>query len=93
MAIKISPETMKQLQASIKRYFAEHMDEEIGDLKAGMLLDYCLKEICPTVYNQAIADAQSYFQERAVDLEGVCYEKEFGYWAPKPADRASKPRS
>jgi len=33
------------------------------------------------VYNRAIADAQAYFQERTVDLEGVCYEKEFTYWA------------
>jgi uncharacterized protein (DUF2164 family) len=46
------------------------------------MLDYCLKEIGAVVYNQAIADAQSYFQGRVVDLEGVCYEKEFTYWAP-----------
>ena len=47
-----------------------------------MLLDYCLKEIGPTIYNQAIADAQSYFQGRVSDLEGVCHEEEFTYWAP-----------
>lgn len=82
MAIKISAETTKQLHASIKRYFAENLDQDIGDLKAGMLLDYCLKEIGPTIYNQAIADAQSYFQGRVSDLEGVCHEEEFTYWAP-----------
>jgi uncharacterized protein (DUF2164 family) len=87
MAIKLSPETTKQLLASIKRYVAENLDQEIGDLKAGLLLDYCLKEIGPTIYNQAIADAQSYLQERVVDLESVCYQKEFSYWAPPPADR------
>ena len=82
MAIKISAETTKQLHASIKRYFAENLDQDIGDLKAGMLLDYCLKEIGPTIYNQAITDAQSYFQGRVSDLEGVCHEEEFTYWAP-----------
>ncbi len=87
MAITLSPETQKQLQTSIKRYFLEHLDEDIGDLKAGLVLDYCLKEIGPVVYNKAIADAQTYFQERAVDLEGVCYEKEFTFWAPKPDKR------
>jgi uncharacterized protein (DUF2164 family) len=56
------------------------MDQEIGDLKADLLLDYFLKEIAPTVYNQAITDAQAYFQVKAADLEGVCYEAEFGYW-------------
>ena len=45
MAIRLSPDTTKQLVASIKQYFAEHLEQEIGDLKAGMLLDYCLKEI------------------------------------------------
>jgi len=88
MSIKLSPETTKQLHASIKRYVAENLDQDIGDLKAGLLLDYFLKEIGPVVYNRAIADAQSYFQERAVDLEGVCYEKEFTYWnPPKTGDR------
>jgi len=80
MPIKLSPETIKRLVASIKRYAAENLDEEIGDLKAGLLLDYCLKEIGPSIYNQAIADAQAYFTGRVADLEGVCHEPEFGFW-------------
>jgi uncharacterized protein (DUF2164 family) len=87
MAIKLSPEATKQLLASIKRYVAENLEQDIGDLKAGMLLDYFLKEIGPTVYNQAIADAQGYFQGRVADLEGVCFEKEFTYWAQPATPR------
>jgi hypothetical protein len=30
--------------------------------------------------NKAIADAQTYFESRVVDLEGVCHEAEFSYW-------------
>lgn len=86
MPITLEPETRKKLLASIKRYAAEHLDEEIGDLKAGLFLDFCLAEIAPSVYNQAIADAQAYFQGRVADLEGVCYQEEFTYWtAPGPA--------
>ena len=80
MAIKISADARKRLLASINRYAAENLDEEIGDLKAGLLLDYCVKEIGPSIYNQAIADAQSYFTSRVADLEGVCHEPEFGFW-------------
>jgi uncharacterized protein (DUF2164 family) len=80
MAIKLPPETITRLVASIKRYAAENLDEEIGDLKAGLLLEYCLEEIGPSIYNQAIADAQSYFTGRVADLEGVCHEAEFGFW-------------
>jgi uncharacterized protein (DUF2164 family) len=92
MTITLSPETTQQLGASIKRYVAENLDQDIGDLKAGLLLDYCLREIGPTIYNQAIADAQAYFLGRVGDLEGVCYEKEFTYWTPAPAERPGKPQ-
>ena len=80
MPIKLSPEATKRLVASIKRYAAENLSEEIGDLKAGLLLDYCLEEIGPSIYNQAITDAQAYFTGRVADLEGVCHEPEFGFW-------------
>jgi uncharacterized protein (DUF2164 family) len=80
MAITLSPDTRKQLVESLKRYAAEHLDDPIGDLKAGLLLDFCLVEIGAVVYNQAIADAQAYFQERTADLDGVCHQVEFTYW-------------
>jgi uncharacterized protein (DUF2164 family) len=87
MAITLSPDAKRQLRASIKRYVAEDLEQDIGDLKVDALLDFFLKEIGPTVYNQAIADAQQYFQERAIDLDGVCFEREFGYWKTPAAPR------
>ncbi len=80
MAIELPREQREQMIASVKRYFAEQLDDEIGDLKAGLLLDFCLQEICPTVYNRAIADAQAWFLARVGDLEGSCFEPELGYW-------------
>ena len=80
MAITLPPETTKQLVASLKRYVAENLDEQIGDLKAGMLLDFCLAEIGSVVYNQAIGDAQKYFHERTTDLDAICHQPEFTYW-------------
>ena len=59
MTLKLADETEKRLVASIKRFFEEEMDEPIGDLKALRVLDFCLREIAPSVYNQAIADAQA----------------------------------
>lgn len=80
MPIKLPKETERQAVASIKRYFLENLDEEIGELKAGLFLDFCLREICPCVYNQAIADAQTYLRDKAADMDGICHEPEFGYW-------------
>jgi len=77
MAIALSPEIRKQLLASIKRYAAENMDEEIGDLKAMLVLDYILTEHGPTIYNQALADARGFIEERAADVEGLGFPHEF----------------
>ena len=73
--------------ASIKRYFSDELDQEIGDLKAALVLDYMLVELGPIVYNQAIADAKSFFDERSADLAALCYRNEFPYW-PAPTTRA-----
>jgi uncharacterized protein (DUF2164 family) len=86
MPIALKPDIRKQLVESIKRYSAENFDEPIGDLKAGLLLDFCLAEVGAVVYNQAIGDAQKYFHERTTDLDGVCHQPEFTYWQP-PAGR------
>ncbi len=80
-AITIPDTAKKQAIVSLKRYAAENLDQEIGDLKADLLLDYVLREIGPTIYNQAIADAKHFFQERTADLDAVCYQKEFTYWS------------
>lgn len=81
--IKLRQETEQQLIGSLQRYFTEHMDEEIGDLKAAMLLTFCLEEIGPSIYNEAIRDAQAHLQTQVEDLSGTCYEAEFGYWKGK----------
>lgn len=80
MAIKLEKNTQDYLLDSIKRFFAQELDEDIGDLKAMRVLDYFASEIGPSIYNQAIADAQVYFQEKATDLGGVRYEAEFDFW-------------
>ncbi|MGD9903514.1 MAG: DUF2164 domain-containing protein [Vicinamibacterales bacterium] len=81
MPIILPPDTTRRrLLESIRKYAAENLDEELGDLKAGLLLDFCLAEVGAVVYNQAIADAQAYFQERTTDLEGVCHQPEFTCW-------------
>jgi len=80
MSIKLQKDTEKYLVDSIKRFFVEEMDTEIGDLKAARVLEFLVKEIGPSIYNQAIADAQVYIQEKAADLTGSRFEAEFDYW-------------
>jgi uncharacterized protein (DUF2164 family) len=83
MAIKLSSESKARFIASIKRYFAESMDDEIGELKASLLLEFFVHEIGPTVYNQAVADVQTRLQEVVMDLDGTCHEPDPGYWTKR----------
>lgn len=78
--MKLQQDTEKQLLDSIKRFFAEELEEDIGDLKAMRVLEFFTAEIGPSVYNQAIADAQKFFQDKTSDMGGALYEVEFDFW-------------
>jgi uncharacterized protein (DUF2164 family) len=87
MTIEISSDATKQAIGSLQRYFSENMDEPIGDLAAGVMLSFILKEIGPVVYNQAVADVQARLQERVAELDVEVYEEEFSYWSSRKASR------
>lgn len=80
MNIDISKETRADAVASIQRYFQENMPEPIGELPAGLLLNFFMEEIGPAIYNRAIADAQVRMQQTVSDLDGVLFADEFQYW-------------
>lgn len=80
MTIQLDSRTEEYLLTSIRRFFAEELDDEIGDLKARAVLEFCIREISPSVYNQAIADAQTSLERAVADLSGERYEPEFDYW-------------
>ena len=90
MTITLSPEVKKQAIASLQRYLAEELEQDVGELKASLFLDFIIKEIAPSVYNGAISDAQIYFRDRVADLEGVCSVPEFSYWPKSSVRRASR---
>ena len=68
--------------AEWQQVIADNPFPKEAKLDPGHTVLMCLKEIGPAVYNQAIADAQKYFQGRVEDLEGVCHQPEFSYWPP-----------
>jgi uncharacterized protein (DUF2164 family) len=80
MDIKLSPDTEKRLHGAIQRFVVEEYGASIGELGADTFLSFCLKEIGPAIYNQAISDAQACLQERVSDLENICFAEETSYW-------------
>jgi uncharacterized protein (DUF2164 family) len=76
MRIKLSRERRADLVKEVREYFSEQFDEEVGDLKAELLLDFFVERLGPAVYNTAIRDAHAFIQEKLEDLEGEFYEEE-----------------
>ena len=69
MTIEINDHNRQGLIASIQRYFQENMDEPIGNLAAGALLTFFMKELGPLVYNKAVVDVQNRLQARIAEID------------------------
>jgi uncharacterized protein (DUF2164 family) len=90
MTFEFSKQQRAAAIASLQRYFEENLPEPIGDLPAGLLLNFILEEIGPVIYNKAITDAQTRLLQRVTDLNGELYADEFQYWPRADAKRKSK---
>ncbi|MEM6820435.1 MAG: DUF2164 domain-containing protein [Verrucomicrobiota bacterium] len=83
MSIELSKEEIRDIIPSIQRYIREEFDEEIGEMRAGFILEYFLKEVGPYAYNKGVKDAEQFFREKVEDLSGTCYEPGLTYWTKK----------
>lgn len=83
MEIRLKKEVEEQLTGSLRRYWKQEEGDELGELRAQMFLKFILEEIGPSIYNQAIADAQAYMQEKTSEMEISCYAEEFAYWGKR----------
>ena len=80
MPVALPPEARTQALASLRRFCADELETDLSDIQLRALLEFVLKEIGPSVYNGAIADAQAFLRDRLGDLEATCYAPEFTYW-------------
>ena len=83
MAIELLPQETEEVIHSLKKYFSSELDQEIGDLKAKLLLDYILKEIAPLAYNQGSKHAEEFLRLKLEDLPATCFEPGLTYWQKK----------
>jgi uncharacterized protein (DUF2164 family) len=51
--------------------FPGNTEEEIGDLAAGLLLDFIIENLAPDFYNQGVDDAYRFMKEAAEDLLSI----------------------
>jgi uncharacterized protein (DUF2164 family) len=80
MSMKLSKEARQDAIASLQKYFQENMDDELGNLVAGELLNFIIDEIGPCLYNQGVRDAQERMLARTSELDVEVFADEFQYW-------------
>ena len=79
MRMRITDDRRDRMLRSLRKFFAEQLDVEIGGLAAERILDFFAKELGAPVYNQAIQDARAFLQSKLDDLEGEFYEPDEPY--------------
>ena len=57
-------------------YFSSEFDEQLSEFRARELVDFMLKQIGPSQYNQAIQDARKYMAGKLDDLDTEFFEPE-----------------
>lgn len=65
---KVSKEARTEMISSIKNFFEKERDEELGDLAAGLILEFIMEELAPEFYNQGVSDSYQFMNTRCEDL-------------------------
>jgi len=90
MSIELNKEARAEAIKSIERYFEENMEERIGNVAAGALLNFFVEEVGPVIYNQAVAEVQDRLRMRVDELDIEVHEDEFTYWRRHDAGRKAR---
>jgi uncharacterized protein (DUF2164 family) len=66
--IKLTKEKRDDMISAIKSYYSTEREEEIGDLAAGLMLDFIIEKLAPEFYNQGVYDSYKYMEDKIEDL-------------------------
>ncbi|PTX93624.1 DUF2164 domain-containing protein [Spartobacteria bacterium LR76] len=91
--VQFPKEAEKEMARSLREFLSAELDIEVGNLQTGLLLNFFLSEIAPTVYNQAIADAGRYLHGAMTELPAVCFEPEYQYSERKKLDAQKRSKA
>ncbi len=69
--IKLTREKRSDMIEALKVYYLRERDEKLGDLAAGLLLDFITEELGPEYYNQGVMDSCAFMQDKAEDLLSI----------------------
>jgi len=66
--IILSKEQKLSATTKLQEYFEQELDRELGQFEAEFLLEFIMKELGSSIYNQALYDAQSLLTAKIEDV-------------------------
>ncbi|MDF2678612.1 MAG: hypothetical protein K0Q97_2966 [Bacillota bacterium] len=69
--VKLTKEKKEIMVEKIKKYYFDERDEAIGDLAAGIFLDFIINDLAIEFYNQGVYDSFLYMNDRCEDLLSI----------------------
>jgi len=76
MRIKLDDERKNRIVGALMAFSASEFDEKISEFRATALVDFMLRQIGPSQYNQGVADARKYMAEKIEELDTEFFEPE-----------------
>jgi uncharacterized protein (DUF2164 family) len=69
--ITLEREKRDDMVKAIIAYFKNERGEEIGQLAAGLVLDFVVEKLAPEFYNQGVLDSCAYMDEKVEDMQSL----------------------
>lgn len=66
--IKLSKQQQSSAITKLQTYFQQELDRDLGQFEAEFLLEFIIKELGSSIYNQALYDAQSLLTAKIEDV-------------------------
>jgi uncharacterized protein (DUF2164 family) len=76
LRIRLSEERRATLLRLFTDCYREEFDEELSRFRAEKILDFFVRGLGPSIYNQAIQDARRFLLAKLEDLDVEFYESE-----------------
>lgn len=76
MNLELSAERKETILFLFRAFVEETFDETMSDYRSERILEFFLRVLGPTVYNQAIQDARTFMSEKLEDLDVEYYRAE-----------------
>lgn len=74
--IKFEKDERAQMIGRIQRFFADELEQSLGNIPAEKLLSFFTEQIGPSYYNQALSDAQAAMTRAVEGFNDLIYDLE-----------------